>query len=162
MHLHPSVLPTICNILNFTSTNPSEPQCHLAPIATWADKLRFKMRWSASMHYIGALDDHPSQTCLFPGPRGWAGRSNINVLGAIRNDTNILEQWVEDDRRGQGSDEQDYVANEALKFLVHFVGDMHMPLHLTGRDRGGNSDKVLFDGRQTSKPRFLRPWTFLS
>ncbi|KAJ7587048.1 phospholipase C/P1 nuclease domain-containing protein [Mycena floridula] len=147
IHLHPSVLPAICDILNFTSSNPNEPQCHLAPIATWADKLRFKMRWSASMHYIGALDDHPSQKCIFPGPRGWAGNTNINVLGAIRNDTDILEQWVEDAKVGQGDD---YTANEALKFLVHFVGDMHMPLHLTGRDRGGNSDKVLFDGRQTN------------
>jgi len=26
-----------------------------------------------------------------------------------------------------------------LRFLVHFVGDMHQPLHLTGRDRGGNN-----------------------
>ena len=31
-----------------------------------------------------------------------------------------------------------------LRFLVHFVGDMHQPLHLTGRDRGGNGgERVL-------------------
>lgn len=29
-----------------------------------------------------------------------------------------------------------------LRFLVHYVGDMHQPLHLTGRDRGGNQGKV--------------------
>ena len=40
--------------------------------------------------------------------------------------------------------------NEALKFLVHFYGDLHMPLHLAGRARGGNGIKVLFDGRHTS------------
>jgi len=45
---------------------------------------------------------------------------------------------------------QDDAANEALKFLIHFMGDMHMPLHLTGRDRGGNSNKVLFNHRQTN------------
>lgn len=150
IHLHPSVLPTMCDILDYTSRNPDEPQCHLAPIATWADKLRYKMRWSAAMHYIGALDDYPSRTCLFPGPRGWAGSKRINVLGAIRNDSNILESWVEDTKLGLESDGVHYVANEALKFLVHFLGDMHMPLHLTGRDRGGNSDKVLFDGRQSN------------
>ena len=44
----------------------------------------------------------------------------------------------------------DDAANEALKFLVHFMGDLHMPLHLTGRDRGGNSVKVRFGGRITS------------
>lgn len=153
IHLHPSVLPNMCSILNFTSTNPREPLCHLAPVATWADKLRFKMRWSAPMHYVGAVDDHPSQTCMFPGPKGWAGKRGINVLGAIRNVTGILEEWVEDERSGVLSSTRDDAANEALKFLIHFMGDMHMPLHLTGRDRGGNSDKVLFDGRQTSDSR---------
>ncbi|KAK1218372.1 hypothetical protein PQX77_018934 [Marasmius sp. AFHP31] len=143
IHLHPTVLPTICEILNFTSTNPNEPECHLAPIAAWADKSRYKMRWSAQMHYVGALDDYPSQTCAFPGDRGWAGRRNINVLGAIRNTTGLLEGYMNQER-------DIYAANEALKFLVHFLGDLHMPLHLTGRDRGGNSIKVLFDGRQTN------------
>ncbi|KAL0571239.1 hypothetical protein V5O48_010727 [Marasmius crinis-equi] len=143
IHLHPTVLPTICEILNFTSTNPNVPECHLAPIAAWADKLRYRMRWSAAMHYIGARDDYPSQTCAFPGDRGWAGTKNINVLGAIRNTTGLLEGYMNGER-------DIYAANEALKFLVHFLGDLHMPLHLTGRDRGGNSVKVLFDGRQTN------------
>ena len=35
----------------------------------------------------------------------------------------------------------------ALRFLVHFVGDVHQPLHLTNRERGGNGDPVLFEGR---------------
>ncbi|KAJ7141142.1 phospholipase C/P1 nuclease domain-containing protein [Mycena epipterygia] len=150
IHLHPSVLPSMCAILNFTSTNPNEPQCHLAPVATWADKLRYKMRWSAPLHYIGAVGDHPSQTCAFPGTRGWAGKQGGNVLGAIRNVTNILEDSVYYGASGRMSAAQYDAANEALKFLIHFMGDMHMPLHLTGRDRGGNSDKVLFSGRQTN------------
>ncbi|RDB18622.1 Endonuclease 2 [Hypsizygus marmoreus] len=141
IHLHPTVFPTVCNILNFTSTNPDEPQCHLAPIAAWADQIRYRMRWSAPLHYVGALDDYPSQTCVFPGERGWAGRQGGNVLGAVRNVTNILEDWQES---------SDNAANEALKFLVHFLGDLHMPLHLTGRNRGGNGNKVRFDGRITN------------
>lgn len=146
MHLHPSVLPTICNILNFTSNNPHEPECHLAPIATWADKLRFRMRWSASLHYVGAVADHPSQLCLFPGAKGW--EKDVNVLSGIRNTSGLLEDWVQLEKSGAGGDHD--TANEALKFLVHFLGDLHQPLHLTGRDRGGNSDKVLFGGRTTS------------
>lgn len=35
-----------------------------------------------------------------------------------------------------------------MKFLVHFIGDAHQPLHLTNRDRGGNSDQVVFEGRK--------------
>jgi hypothetical protein len=101
------------------------------------------MRWSAGLHFIGALGDCPGSHCTYPGERGWAGKENINVLGAVRNVTGILERWV-DGHEDMGK------ANEALKFLVHFMGDMHQPLHLTGRDRGGNSVNVTFDGRRTS------------
>lgn len=106
------------------------------------------MRWSAPLHYINALDDYPPQTCAFPGARGWGGKQGGNVLGAIRNVTNILEEW-----NGLTTTYQIDLANEALKFLVHFMGDLHMPLHLVGRDRGGNSQKVRFDGRITSAHR---------
>ena len=38
--------------------------------------------------------------------------------------------------------------NEALRFLVHFVGDMHQPLHCAdNNDRGGNEVRVDFFGR---------------
>jgi hypothetical protein len=134
----------MCKILDFHSPDPREPECHLAPIAAWADKIRWKERWSAPLHYIGAIGDDPSETCLFPGDNGWAGRDGMNVIGAMRNTTGILREYT-------NGDVDDELANEALKFFVHFLGDMHQPLHLTGRDRGGNSDKVLFDGRQTSK-----------
>ncbi|CAK5281148.1 unnamed protein product [Mycena citricolor] len=150
IYLDPSVLPTICTLLNSTSTDPTAPLCHLAPVATWADKYRNKMRWSAPLHYIGAKDDYPSRTCAFPGTHGWAGREGGNVLGGIRNVTDILEGVVPYGRRGEMSTQQYELASEALKFLIHFMGDMHMPLHLTGRDRGGNSMKVAFNGRQTN------------
>lgn len=35
----------------------------------------------------------------------------------------------------------------ALRFLVHFLGDLHQPLHLTGRERGGNGAIFKFEGR---------------
>jgi hypothetical protein len=34
----------------------------------------------------------------------------------------------------------------ALKFLVHFMGDIHQPFHAMGDDRGGNNVKVHFLG----------------
>ena len=37
---------------------------------------------------------------------------------------------------------------EALMFLVHFVGDMHQPLHCSdNQDKGGNDVKLDFFGR---------------
>jgi hypothetical protein len=40
---------------------------------------------------------------------------------------------------------------EALMFLVHFVGDMHQPLHCSdNHDQGGNQVRVTFGGRPTN------------
>jgi hypothetical protein len=44
---------------------------------------------------------------------------------------------------------------EALKYLIHFVGDLHQPLHaIDNKDRGGNDVRVLAlradDGRNTN------------
>ncbi|KAF8880044.1 phospholipase C/P1 nuclease domain-containing protein [Infundibulicybe gibba] len=138
MHLHPTVMPTLCHILGLDA--PGAPPCRLASIAAWADAVRFYKRWSGPLHYVGAVGDYPSETCLFPGTQGWEGQ--LNVLTGIRNVTDILE--------GGPGVVEDELAEEALKFLVHFLGDLHMPLHLTGRARGGNSIKVLWNGRHTN------------
>ena len=147
IYLHPTALHHVCDILQpGSSTSGASPPCFISKVASWADQIKRspQYRYSAPLHYIGALDDHPSQSCAFPGARGWAGKRDGNVLAAIRNDTSILVDFTD------GHFDQ-ATAEDALKFLVHFLGDMHQPLHLTGRDRGGNGDKVTFDGRVTSE-----------
>ncbi|KAF9648381.1 phospholipase C/P1 nuclease [Thelephora ganbajun] len=138
LHLDPTVLPTLCSILN-----PSRPggSCSLASVASWADEIRNRMKWSGPMHYANAVADHPPQLCLFPGAKGWEG--DVNVLKGIRNTTDLLSQWVQ-----QGSDLSDPIASEALKFLIHFAGDMHMPFHLVGRARGANDIFVKWGNRK--------------
>jgi len=37
---------------------------------------------------------------------------------------------------------------ETLMFLIHAIGDIHQPLHATGRDKGGNQAPVKFDGKK--------------
>lgn len=146
IYLHPVVLSSVCDILYpGSSRSGSSPPCHLSRVATWADKVRRQSGygWSGTLHYVGALDDHPSETCVFPGERGWSGRTDHNVVGAVRNVTEVVNGYLVGERDGDA-------AEEAMKFLIHFVGDMHMPLHLTGRERGGNGAKVTFDGRVTS------------
>lgn len=147
IYMHPTALANVCDILfPGSAASGANPPCYLSKVATWADQVRRQPQYrrTAAMHYIGALGDHPSDSCAFPGPRGWAGRRDVNVLGQVRNMTEILVGYTD------GDYDRD-IAEEALKFLVHFVGDMHMPLHLTGRERGGNGVKVTFDGRVTSE-----------
>ena len=131
MHLHPTAAKAMCSIL------PDYAKCNLAPVAAWADRYKYQMQWSSQMHYVNGVGDHPGEKCVF-GEEGWQGRPGINVLSAIRNTT----MWLEKGNPG---------AEEALKFLIHFVGDLHQPLHLTGRERGGNGVKVRFNHRITSE-----------
>ncbi|KAG8776018.1 hypothetical protein FRC15_000188 [Serendipita sp. 397] len=136
MYLHPSVLPQICALV-YPYTPPKEP-CHLSTIATWADRIRGlpQYRWAAPFHYVGGINDWPPSSCVF-GDDGWEGKDGVNVLGGIWNTT----KWLKDGNPG---------ASEAVKFLIHFLGDLHQPLHLTARDRGGNDDKVHFHRRITN------------
>jgi hypothetical protein len=47
---------------------------------------------------------------------------------------------------------------KALKYLVHFVGDLHQPLHAgQNHDRGGNDVKVEFLGKAVN-PFTKKPW----
>lgn len=143
VYLDSNVLPTLCSILDSTGVAQS---CSLASVASWADKIKNKNKWSAAMHYVNPVADHPPQLCPFPGPKGWEGKKGANVLAAIRNTTDLLGQWVQ-----QGSDPSDPVASEALKFLIHFVGDAQQPFHLTGRAQGGNGVSVKWGNRKVSK-----------
>lgn len=43
---------------------------------------------------------------------------------------------------------------DSLKFLVHFVGDIHQPLHVgNGLDRGGNECTILWNGKRLNLHR---------
>jgi hypothetical protein len=155
-HLDPQVLTAVCSLLASDSGAQVDmlragPPCYLSSVATWADKFRMHNRWSAPLHFVGAVGDHPPDNCLFPGAGGWQGNDLGNVLDAVHNVTSILSDFVQTPGSlGANAGGTTGLAVEALKFLIHFAGDMHQPLHLTGRDRGGNSDKVTFDGRTTS------------
>jgi hypothetical protein len=122
IYLFPSTLTNLRDIL------PSYAKGHLGPVAAWADQIKYRNRWSSAMHYVNGVGDHPGNHCVF-GEKGWQGTPGINLLGAIRNTTD----WLRDEKDG---------AEEALKFLIHFLGDLHMPLHLTGRGLGGNNSQL--------------------
>ncbi|EPS30987.1 Nuclease PA3 [Penicillium oxalicum] len=108
---------------------------YLASIASWADSYRTTTagKWSAPLHFIDA-EDSPPTNCNVDYARdcGSAGCS----ISAIANYT----QRVGDSRLSNA-----HVA-EALKFLVHFLGDITQPLHDEAYQVGGNGIKVTFDG----------------
>lgn len=121
-------------------TDPS-----LAGIATWADEIRAESREgghalgerSSRWHYVNfprGLGCHyvPARDC----PDGNC------AIGAINTQRAILA-----DRSRPLAERRD-----ALKFLVHFVGDVHQPLHAGyGDDRGGNDFQLQYRGKGAPK-----------
>ena len=98
-----------------------EPGATLTSISTWADEHRNPS--TAPWHYV----NFPRGNCVYDEHRDCPdGRC---VVGAIKKELAILESSSPDDKR-----------LTALKYAVHFVGDVHQPLHAGYLDdRGGNT-----------------------
>jgi hypothetical protein len=107
------------------------PDTSLAAVSTWADEIRPSRPKTAPWHYVdiplnaSAIDlarDCPNGDC---------------VIAAINHFKELL--------RDQTSTPE--AKNEALKFVVHFIADLHQPLHCADdHDRGGNDEHVTFFG----------------
>ena len=104
--------------------------------ATWADKYRNGHRETAAWHFVDIEIDHPDLqgAChgfpsLTPGQPASQGTAEDCVV-------NKIEQFtVELGNPATPAAERLL----ALKFLIHFVGDLHQPLHAADhQDRGGN------------------------
>lgn len=99
----------------------------LAGVSTWADEIRPGRPATAPWHFINSQDG----TCNFVPPRDCPDGSC--APGAIEAQMKILADTTlsRDQRR------------EALKFVVHFVGDLHQPMHADPRDdAGGNRYQI--------------------
>lgn len=117
---------------------------YLANIASWADSYRYETagKWSAALHYIDAEDDPPTSCGVdFERDCGDAGC----VVSAITNYT----QRIGDGRLSAANTQQ------ALKFLVHFLGDITQPLHDEAYETGGNGVDVTYQGQWPFYPFHL-------
>jgi len=114
-----------------------EPAPTLAGVASWADELRSTgsdlAKKSAKWHYV----DLDPNTCEYQPPLACPGGDC--VIAAIDAQRKILADTTQapETRR------------DALKFLVHFIGDVHQPLHAGSRqdaeghnDAGGNKYQI--------------------
>ncbi|KAJ7726275.1 S1/P1 nuclease-domain-containing protein [Mycena maculata] len=108
---------------------------YLANIASWADDYRETTAgaWSAPFHFIDA-EDNPPTDCNVDYTRD-CGSTGCSV-SALANYT----QRVGDGRLSATN------INQALMFLVHFVGDITQPLHDEAYEVGANDVDVTFMG----------------
>lgn len=103
----------------------------LAGVANWADTLRAsdpdRFKATASWHYVNM----PVGTCHYVAARDCP--DGACVVGAIETQRRLLQDAAQPIE----------VRRDALKFLVHLVGDVHQPLHASNRpDKGGNGFQI--------------------
>lgn len=113
-------------------------QQHLSAVASWADNLRnmpdFQALWeqTRAQHYI----NYKTDDCTCQAPRDCP--DGQCVVAAIERNAALLAD-------PKANDNQKVMA---LMFVVHFVGDIHQPLHNSYRlDKGGNDFPVVVGGR---------------
>ncbi len=118
----------------------------LADVSSWADEYLVGNNQTSYWHYVNIPPDArtydrdrdcPRQPGVAVGGRGDIWRDC--VIDRIRYNEERLANPMLD------------VADRAiaLKFLVHFVGDIHQPLHASGVERGGNGILVRVFGSDT-------------
>jgi hypothetical protein len=106
----------------------------LADACNWADEIRKDSTydWAKPLHYVNVPRDAATVSMQRDCESGQC------VIGAIKKYSDVL--------RSTDATRQQRV--EALKFLAHFVGDIHQPLHVSyADDRGGNQVKVTWFGQ---------------
>ena len=139
-HLNPHTRAMVMQILAASAISPDlRRYCSdtgldaFADSSTWADDERNVRPDTAGWHFIdiprGAPKGDIAQYC--PPSTGCITKSIADEIAVLRN---------------PGASAQSRA--EALRYLIHFVGDLHQPLHTTTNDdRGGNCVPVAFFDR---------------
>ena len=125
----------------------------MASEATWADAFRSAgHRETAQWHFVDIEIDQPDlKTACFGFPASPAGLASTGPASDCVADK--VEEFSAELRDPATSPAERLLA---LKFLLHFAGDVHQPLHASDhQDRGGNCVPVALGGSRTTN---LHAW----
>jgi hypothetical protein len=108
---------------------PADPAKRFMHASHWADDVKRTLAQTADEHFIDQpfSPDHTPLPSDLPKP--------VNVVEALGKDVQTLRTGTDDVEKAK-----------ALRFIIHYVGDIHQPLHATTRvtapmpegDQGGN------------------------
>ncbi len=118
----------------------------LADVASWPDAYRPLETQTAPWHYVDlpvdAVTYNRDRDCP-PQPNVKLGAPNDKWRDCVVDRILFFENRVAD----TALDNADRAI--ALKYLVHFVGDVHQPMHAYGGEKGGNGIQVVVFGSDT-------------
>jgi hypothetical protein len=110
---------------------------YLGGVATWADTIRYT-KWghfTGIFHFIDAKD-HPPHDC------------SVDLDRDCKDDGCVVTALANYTRRALDRQLPAFERAQAAKFVIHFVGDVHQPLHNEDVARGGNGIHVLWQGAE--------------
>lgn len=111
----------------------------LADVSTWADEVRGRpeYRQTGPWHYINL----PLGLSYTEFQQKVEGMSEESVYTALQQQERLVtDPAVPREKKV-----------EALKFIVHFVGDLHQPMHVSrAEDKGGNTIQLNYNGSGTN------------
>jgi len=120
----------------------------LASVSTWADEIRNERPETFGWHFVdipwNAAGFSEARDCNRPE----AHRRRVEVHhNCVVDRITIFEQILSDRHASKSA------RVEALKFLVHFIADIHQPMHAIGEARGGNDIQISELGNTTCGSR---------
>jgi hypothetical protein len=143
-YLDPAVLKKVNALLAADADNNLTAH-YVASEATWADQYRLTHPETAPWHFVDIEISNPNldQAC-FGHP---AVPARQPASAGPRDDCVVdkIQEFADELGSSATNPEEQIVA---LKFLMHFVGDLHQPLHAADdNDRGGNQKRVSASGQ---------------
>jgi len=133
-HLTPAARAKVDALLAADADSLTAPD--FASRATWADKYRNTHRETAAWHYVNIEIDRPDldSACF-----GFPQLPSAEIASAGPAQDCIVNKITEFEAEFKDPGTVPAERLLALKFLLHFVGDIHQPLHAADhQDRGGN------------------------
>ena len=110
----------------------------LASIASWADQVRKERDESYDWHFVDIPKDAPGfseeRDCFRPQDKHKDAATDHHNCAVDR--IEIFEKVLADENASRAA------RLEALKWLVHFIGDLQQPLHAMEEAKGGNDIKL--------------------
>jgi hypothetical protein len=115
------------------------PGSTMVSVSSWADQIRNERRETGPWHYIDIPINKPHLNMERDCPKGDC------VIAKIEQFRDVLKDPATPPQQRR----------EALMFVIHFVGDMHQPLHCSdNQDHGGNEVHLVFLGHPTNLHSF--------
>lgn len=117
----------------------------LAEASTWPDEIRKDHPETAGWHYVSIPRPAPffdeERDCFQPDPAHPEASANSDHHNCAVDRIHMFARVAGDATQPKAA------RIDALKYLIHFLSDLHQPMHAMGEARGGNEIKIVQFGQ---------------